>query len=270
MDAGVRQAKPGKCPICSMALVPSTPDQFLEYRLKVETVPRAVAAGRPARLKFSVFHPKTGEPIRDFALLHEKFFHLFIVSADLEYFAHVHPDLQRDGSFLLRTVLPRAGHYQLVADFFPEGGTPQMIQRSLMTAGFRGDIRPARLAPDRDWVSVQNGLQVELGRQELIAGKPLLLTARLTETATGSPVADLDQYLGAWGHMLILSDDLADAVHVHPAPETRAGGPEVVFEARFPRPRNYRVWTQFQRKGQVITARFTVRAEELGAALLKP
>lgn len=275
MDAGVRQPAPGKCPVCSMTLVPSTPDEFLEYVLEVQSSPPAVLPGRPVTLKFVVSHPRTGERIGDFVLVHEKFFHLFIVHQDLNYFAHVHPEQQRDGSFALTTRLPRAGAYQLLADFLPEGGTPQMIQRSLLTAGFSGDLRPARLTADRAWIRRQNGLKIELlhpagSEKTLTAGKSVLLTARLTEAQSGRPVTDLEQYLGAWGHMLILSEDLADAVHVHPAPETKTGGPEVVFEARFPRPGKYRVWTQFQRGGQVLTAWFTVTAEPLDAAFLKP
>ncbi len=274
MDAGVRQAAPGKCPVCAMRLVPSSPDEFLEYILEVRTTPRTVRPGRQISLNFAVSHPKTGERIRDFVLVHEKFFHLFIVSQDLEYFTHVHPEPQRDGSFALATRLPRPGPYMLIADFLPEGGTPQMVQRSLATAGDAGDLRPARLTPDREWVRVQNGMKVELfpppdSNRALIAGKSVLLTARLTDARTSQPVTDLEQYLGAWGHMLILSEDLADAVHVHPAPETKTGGPDVVFEARFPRPGNYRVWTQFQRGGQVLTASFTVAAQPLDAPFLK-
>ncbi len=269
MDAGVRQAAPGKCPICGMALAPSTPGQFLRYVLRVETAPRAVRAGRPLALKFTLTHPKTGERIRDFARVHEKLFHLFIVGHDLETFAHVHPEQQPDGTFRLKTTLPKPGHYQLIADFFPHGGTPQTIQRALVTAGYTTDLRPAKLVPDREWVRTESGLRIELKRQPLVAGKAVLLSALVSDARSGAPATDLEQYLGAWGHMLVMSADLADAVHVHPAPETKAGGPEVVFETRFPRPGDYRVWTQFQRKGEVVTAAFTVRAEPLDAEFLK-
>lgn len=269
MDPGVRQGAPGDCPLCGMKLIPSAPGDYSEYRLKVDSSPRAIHPVRPVTLTFRVFHPRTGELVPQFAWVHEKQFHLFIIRGDMEYFAHEHPQLQADGSFVLKTKLPRAGHYQLIADFFPQGGTPQTIQRALMTAGYRAPVRPAALVPDSQRVREVNGLNVELKGERLLAGRPVLLMARLTDAATGQPVTDLEQYLGAWGHMLVLSADFADAVHVHPAPDTKSGGPEVRFDARFPRPGDYRIWMQFQRKGQVTTVAFTVRAEEVGAEFSK-
>jgi len=66
----------------------------------------------------------------------------------------------------------------------------------------------------------------------------------------------LEKYLGAWGHMLTVSDDLIDMMHDHPA---RAdGGPRVEFDMVFPRPSAYRVWVQFQRAGVVNTVHFDV------------
>jgi hypothetical protein len=77
--------------------------------------------------------------------------------------------------------------------------------------------------------------------------------------ADGRPISDLEPFLGAWGHMFIVSADLADAVHSHPiTPLTDPGGPRIVFRQRFPRAGTYRVWVQFQRGGQVATLPFTV------------
>ena len=41
------------------------------------------------------------------------------------------------------------------------------------------------------------------------------------------------------------------------------GGPQIQFNMIFPRARTYRVWVQFQRKGVVNTAVFTVPVSEL-------
>ena len=34
-------------------------------------------------------------------------------------------------------------------------------------------------------------------------------------------MTDLQRYLGAWGHLLILSEDMTDYVHAHPREETQ-------------------------------------------------
>jgi hypothetical protein len=79
-------------------------------------------------------------------------------------------------------------------------------------------------------------------------------------------VRDIEPYLGAWGHSLIVSEDLARVIHAHPVemlPDGRPsgrGGPTLTFKAALPEPGTYRIWTQIKRNGQIATAVFTVSA----------
>jgi hypothetical protein len=66
----------------------------------------------------------------------------------------------------------------------------------------------------------------------------------------------LEQYLGAWGHLLAASDDLIDMIHAHPF--IADGRPQIQFNVIFPRARTYRVWAQFQRNGVVNTVYFDI------------
>ena len=82
---------------------------------------------------------------------------------------------------------------------------------------------------------------------------------RFTDAKTDAPVTDLQRYLGAWGHLLILSEDMTEYVHAHPREETQpdpnagpTGGPEVIFDALLPKPGRYRAWLQFQRNDRVV------------------
>ncbi len=70
------------------------------------------------------------------------------------------------------------------------------------------------------------------------------------------PGDGIEPYLGAWAHMLMVSDDLIDTLHDHPS--IADGGPEMQFDVFFPRARTYRVWVQFQRLGKVNTVAFTI------------
>lgn len=90
-----------------------------------------------------------------------------------------------------------------------------------------------------------------------------MLPCYVTDEETGQPVTDLERCLGALGHMLVLSADPAAYVHSHPAGAPSGPGPEVVFEALFPRPGTYRIWAQFQRRGRVHTVSFTVPVSRL-------
>ena len=62
--------------------------------------------------------------------------------------------------------------------------------------------------------------------------------------------------------MLIVNNDLSSAIHGHPE-ATRTSGHVVTFGSVFPAPGAYKLWVQFQRRGQVVTASFVVTIQEL-------
>ncbi|HZH32869.1 MAG TPA: heavy metal-binding domain-containing protein [Pyrinomonadaceae bacterium] len=273
MHPEVRQAQEGVCAKCGMPLSTVRPTVLGAYKLAVTQTPRAPRAGEPVRLNFVVTHPETGARVRDFVLNHEKLFHLFIVSADMNVYQHIHPELDADGSFKVETILPRAGLYKLHSDFFPAGGTLQVLHHELTTAGYRAPrgatVAPAALVADKSFTKMIDGMKISLewGGARLVPGAFVRLKYSIADARTGEPVRDLEPYLGAWGHTLILDADQSDYLHSHPTetlPEgtERAnlrGGPEVEFGAMFPEAGLYRIWTQFQRHGRVSTVSFTVR-----------
>lgn len=268
MHPEVRSNEPGACPVCGMALVPADPLAAREYDVDLETAPQAVVAGRPFRLKLMVRDPTTHRIVKDFTEVHEKRFHMFVISQDLKHYDHVHPEQQADGSWALDVALPHAGYYKIYSDFLPVDGTPQVIARPLVTSGFTGDLASstAHLVPDRVMKKTVGDMSVELElpADGLMAGRDERFTYRLADAATGAPVTDIEPYLGAWGHSLIMSEDTVNFVHAHPLellPEgrvTAGGGPTLTFKALLPKPGNYRVWTQLKRGGELSTAVFTV------------
>lgn len=275
MHPDVTDNKPGTCPKCKMQLIKSTPPESADYFVKLETVPKAPRAGAKVKLRFSIFHPVTEQQIKEFNIMHDMPFHLFVVSQDFESFQHIHPEEQADGSFTIETTLPQPGYYKIFCDFFPKGGTPQVTHHHLITADFRGDLLTARqrLNPDKVLSKVVEGVRFDLhfDPAQPFAGKPAELKYQLTDAQTGQPVRDLQPYLGAWGHTLILSEDATEYLHSHPTEmiaedadrSTLAGGDKVTFETFFPRPDIYRVWSQFQRRGRLITVSFTVAVPRL-------
>ena len=241
MHSDVREVSPGICPRCGMRLVPVAAEAPGRYILETETIPAALNAAKRGRLKLRVRHPASGDLVRQFIDVHEKLFHLFVVSHDLQHFEHIHPTLAADGSFEIDVTLPRAGAYQLYADFLPDGGTPQLLQRTLLTAGFIDDPdnARARLQPDVAEKSDRGiivTLQLSAG-DGFVAGRQEMFRLRLSDARSGAPVTDLQPFLGASGHALILSHDLVDAVHSHPVLEfSQPHGPDIVFEAVFRAP----------------------------------
>lgn len=278
MHPDVITAEPGKCPRCGMDLVPGSPLALPDFTLKVETTPRVLKPGQPIKFRFSVHHPVTGELAKEFAVMHDKLFHLFVISRDLDEFAHIHPEHHADGSFTIEHTLPKPGHYKLFADFLPMGGGAQITGYPLATAGTEIDLTAstAKLEPDAVLAKTADGVKVEITneRSTILGGEEVDLIFRFTDAQTDAPITDLEKYLGAFGHLVILSEDMTEYVHAHPREETQPdpsapikGGPEVLFDALLPKPGRYRAWLQFQRNGHLSTVSFTFAAPRPGETL---
>jgi hypothetical protein len=145
----------------------------------------------------------------------------------------------------------------VVADFLPQGGSPQLIQRAIMTPGFQPSptAGPHSLPPLA--ASVADGVRGRLESGQITAGQAATLRFTLSHASSGAPVSDLQPYLSAPGHLFLVSADLTFAVHGHPS-ETSSSGPELSFAMTFPAPGPYKLWLQVQRRGRVITLPFVV------------
>ena len=253
MDADVRSHNPGTCPRCGMALKNGLPEQ-VEYHLEIVTKPRPIQAGKPAELTLTVLDPWKHHPVTNFQVVHEKLFHLFLISTDLEHFEHVHPEPGASGSFTYRANFPNPGIYRALGDFYPDGGTPQLIAKTLIVPG--GSMARPKLSADYGAKRAANvEVAVRTVPEQPIVGQSTQVHFEL------KPGDGLEKYLGAWGHMLAASDDLIDLVHTHPF--IADGGPNIQFNLTLARPRPYRVWVQFQRAGVVNTAHFDLVPTEL-------
>jgi len=222
-----------------------------------------------------VRHPLSGAPTRDFLTIHDKLYHLFVISRDMNEFAHIHPEPHPDGSFTIEHTLPKPGHYVLFSDFLPSGGGSQISATPIVTAGVDTDIiaAQAKLTPDSSWVKTADGVRVEIlnERPTVLGGEEVDFMFKFTDAVKDVPITDLQRYLGAFGHLLILSEDMTEYVHAHPREEMQpdpakpvAGGPEVLFDALLPKPGMYRAWLQFLRNGKLSTVSFTFAAPRPG------
>jgi hypothetical protein len=146
--------------------------------------------------------------------------------------------------------------YRVLSDFYPSGGTPQLITRTVIVPGdglvFAAPSLQADLAPK----------QTENARVELTLSPPRAIAReKVSLSFKVSPMEGIEPYLGSWAHMLAASSDLIDMVHSHPitgVDATRTLKQDIQFDLAFPRSGVYRVWVQFQRLGVVNTVAFDV------------
>jgi hypothetical protein len=188
-------------------------------------------------------------PVTDFDVQHTKRMHLIVVRRDLIGFQHLHPTMGRDGSWQVPVEIDDAGTYRVFADFAGDGH-----KHTLGTDLFvPGDAAPQPLPAPTNRADAGDGYTVEL-RGEPEAGTESELT--FVVRRNGAVVDDLEPYLGALGHLVALRDGDLAYLHVH-ADEDR-----LAFETDLPTAGVYRLFLQFQHRGVVRTAAFTVNAEE--------
>jgi hypothetical protein len=201
---------------------------------------------------FQVLGPDR-RPVTGFEVQHDQRMHLIAVRRDLSGFRHVHPELDPDGTWRVASPVDAPGSWRLFADFKPTGGEPLTLGVDLHVPG---EFEPRPLpAPAR--ATTVDGYRVEIAG-ELEPGGSSELT--LTVGRNGAPVTDLEPYLGAYGHLVVLRDGDLAYLHVHPDEASASPGPAIRFYAEVPSAGAYRLFLDFQHAGAVHTAEFTMLA----------
>jgi hypothetical protein len=217
-------------------------------------VPEATSltAGERSTWRFRVIGPDR-RSVTNFAVVHDKPMHLIVARRDFSGYQHLHPTMAPDGTWSVDLALPQAGAWRAYADFAVAGSAKAPVPLTLgVDLTVPGDYRPRPL-PGATRESTVDGLTVTYeGTPRL--GESQALVFRVYRD--GSPVADLQRYLGTYGHLVVLREGDLGYVHVHP--EERLFGGAVKFWLAATSPGRYRMFFDFQVGGRVHTAEFTL------------
>jgi len=275
------------CPICRMAL--NRADD-LPFGVAATTDPVAPRAGEPTNVRLKLLD-QIGLPVKSLEVVHDRVLHLLVVSDDLSWFAHEHPKAVESKvansarEFEITMTFPIAGGVTMFTDFTPTGYGQQVPSKRIVVSGT--PTSAAALTDDTESVHMVDGYEARLrcNGKLFYAGEDSIL--RFALSRDGKPVEDLEPYLGAKGHLVIVSKDRSSFVHGHPVdghPSNAGGGDEgghaqhlhaahvkdqadglgngsptdVSFHVVFPKPGIFRAWGQFQHKGRVLTVPFTI------------
>ena len=220
------------------AHAPRSADAGTQTALRLVAGDTTLTPGRRGRLDFAILD-EHGERVRDFEVEQGRRMHLIVVRRDLRRFQHLHPREVAPGAWTTSLTLPDAGVYHAFADF-QTGGERRALGVDLFAGG---RFTPLAL-PAPSHVATTDGYDVSLRGD----GSRL----RFTVGRAGRPLSDLQPYLGARGHLVILrAGDLAYE-HVHPV-----NPDELVFATDELRPGRYRLFLQFRHADRVHTAAFT-------------
>ena len=210
----------------------------------------SLPAGAATPVAFRVLGPD-GKPVMEYEVDHDVDLHLIAVRRDLTGFQHVHPELGPDGTWRIPLALD-PGTWRLFADF-----TPATLGENLTLGAdlsVPGEYVPAELPAESLSTEVDGFTVVLTGALE--PGGETELT--LTISRNGTPVTDLQPYLGAFGHLVVLRD--GDLAYLHAHPGDGAPGPDVRFATTAPSAGSYRLFLDFKHGDVVRTAAFTMTA----------
>ena len=221
--------------------------------LVVKSEPSRPAAAAMTQLTLKI-QDADGTPIRTFDILHEKLVHLIVVRDGLDEFAHLHPDVDSSGMMTTQFVFPKSGKYRLFADHQPQGKPAGLATGEVNISG--SDDEAAALiptaSPEFSIGDIKARIEIRSGEQETN------VQFRFVD-GDGKLVSDLQPYLGAMGHLVIISADGSEYVHAHPVSDAKtAPDGAVEFAAHFPKPGIYKAWGQVQRNGTVFTVPYVL------------
>lgn len=224
-----------------------------KWSLVLETEPTTPKAGELTTLKGHI-QGEDGTRVTSFDVLHEKLVHLIVVREGLDEFGHVHPEVTSTGNMSVPYVFPKSGNYRLFVDFQPKGQAQALATGQVTVPGESPTALKlvANVSNEVMVGSINARVNIEATKAETVMSFRLL-------DANGAAVTDLQPYLGAMGHLVIISADGREYVHAHPVSDaTTAPDGVVKFAAHFAEQGLYKAWGQFQRNGEVFTVPYVL------------
>jgi hypothetical protein len=222
------------------------------------TVLETIAPNVPTSLEIKIQDAK-GQPIDKFDVSHEQLMHLIVVSNDLQFFDHLHPRYEGKGRFTVEAKLPKSGEYTLFSDYKPTGQPAQVSTLKTQVSGKSSSSPDVNFKRSQTFTNTRVDLQ--LPTETVKAGEEVAATFNLFG-ANNQPVTDLQPYMGERGHLVIVRQGASltsvDYIHAHAVKDTTPG--KVKFLTNFPEPGLYKLWGQFNRNGEIVTADFWVKA----------
>ncbi len=223
-------------------------------RVSLEAEQQAnLQAGDEIHFGFQLFDETAKKAVsdQDLLLTHTMKVHLIVYDASLREFSHVHPEF--DGSVWQTELnLHVNGSYFIWAQGQLNDGTE-------FSASYRTRVEgglpawPVNALGDHRKAS--DGLTaVQLKNTKIIAGKTVMIDYEVTRTDGTEP--EITPYLGADAHIIAVSPDGDELIHVHPM----AGGSSSLgmIHAVFPTDGDYRVWVQLIDHGVLKTIPLSV------------
>ncbi|MBI5817215.1 MAG: hypothetical protein HZB09_02195 [Candidatus Yonathbacteria bacterium] len=185
--------------------------------------PKNPRTGASVKLQFFVNEKPSGKPVDDLEISHEKYIHIIGMRDDLTQFFHLHPKKTKAGTWEVPYTFTEGGTYKIWSDI-KQGGTAHTFGHTkLAVVGKDGNVSsPVKQSVDFLSNTMVGDYQVALGYDAPLA-KGREETIRLTVKNLYGSGVELENYLGAPIHLVLVKDDLSEYVHTHPGAAVSPG-----------------------------------------------
>ncbi|MGW5580573.1 copper resistance protein CopC [Micromonospora chokoriensis] len=219
----------------------------------LQPLERSQPAGVRADYRFRIVGTDR-QPATRFAVVHDKPLHMIVVGRDLTGYQHVHPTMAPDGTWTVPLTLAQPGGYRVYADFSVTGANGAQVPLVLgVDHTVPGAHTPAALPPAQAQATAGPYAVSMSGTPTVGVTAPMQFQVQRTDAAAP---AQLERYLGAYGHLVVVREGDLGYVHVHPEQELVDG--TVQFWLTAPSSGRYRAFFDFQVEGKVHTAEYTI------------
>ncbi len=249
------------------------------YKMEIISKPTAIEPNSKITIVYEIKNDK-GETLKNYDTVHEKIMHFIVVRKDLAYFQHLHPDFDKStGEFKVAINFPEDGSYRVFPDFTPGDDNPQKLPVTVyqdLDVGNLSNYYAQTVAPDTEKSKTYGDYEVNTTITQ--GENQSEVTYSLNIAKDDEPVTDLENYLGALGHSVILKEGSLDFIHTHALDASSVGqehgsmqhggspmpagkGPVISFATTFPGPGVYKIFTQFQHQKEIQTVDYTINVK---------
>lgn len=220
----------------------------------------AFGSGKPVTVTLHVTDMMGGKPMgpESFSVVHTEKVHVLGVDPSLTDYSHSHPLPQPKAGDWRFAFTPKFNRpYHLWLDVTPVGGAQQYV---MVTVNEAGQNAPVEKTPSL--IAVIGDLSASLTFDApLTAGQAAM--GHLALERGGKPLAALEPVMGAYGHIVGISEDWATIAHVHPmgtepTSASDRGGPSIDFHLEPKQPGFLKLFAQIRIDGRDVFLPFGV------------
>lgn len=236
----------------------------LDYKIEMVSSLNDIKPNQQVEIVYKI-NDKEGNTLKDFDKMNEKIMHFIIIRKDLQYFQHIHPEFNKaTGEFSIPVVFAANGKYRMFADFMPSISMkhePVTVYKDV-NVGNLANYKPEPLG-EIVYTKRFNDYTIIItpSSESLFPNEDYQFIFEIKKGE--NPVIDLEDYLGALGHTVVLREEDLQFIHAHAIQKLDAQQTgKVAFMITFPKTGNYKLFSQFKHEGEIITSDFLVHVIE--------